>query len=130
MDGRRLRQGLRRAGRLRCPRCGEGAIFEGPFRTRETCPVCGLRFEREPGYFVGAIYLNYGVTVGIALAGYFLLDAWRAPGIGWQLALWMPFAAAFPLWAFRYSKALWLALDHLVDPSDPGSSSATPPTSR
>jgi uncharacterized protein (DUF983 family) len=91
---------------------------------RDECPVCGLRFEREPGYFVGAIYINYGVTVVIALAGYFLLDAWWAPAVGWQLALWMPFVVGFPLWAFRYSKVLWLAIDHLVDPPDPGSSSA------
>ena len=88
---------------------------------RVRCPACDLRFEREPGYFVGAIYLNYGVTVTIAVAGYFILDAWRGLGVGWQLALWMPFVAIFPLWAFRYSKALWLAVDHLVDPVEPSS---------
>ena len=29
----------------------------------------------------------------------------------------LSFAVLFPLWSFRYSKALWLALDHLVDPT-------------
>jgi hypothetical protein len=86
------------------------------------CPVCGLVFEREAGYFIGAIYINYGLTVLLALGGYFALEAWLAPSPGWQVAVWGAFAVAFPLWSFRYSKALWLALDHLVDPTDAGES--------
>src|SRR6059036_1247037 len=31
----------------------------------ERCAACGLRYEREQGYFVGAIYINYAVTVAI-----------------------------------------------------------------
>jgi hypothetical protein len=85
---------------------------------RARCATCGLPFEREAGYFVGAIYINYGVTVALALAGYFALDAWLAPPAGWQVIVWGAFVVAFPLWSFRYSKALWLALDHLVDPTD------------
>jgi uncharacterized protein (DUF983 family) len=87
------------------------------------CPVCGLTFEREAGYFIGAIYINYGLTVGLAVVGYFLLEAWLAPPTRWQVALWGAFAVLFPLWSFRYSKALWLALDHLVDPTDAGGAS-------
>ena len=94
-------------------------MFDGLYRMRARCPVCGLEFEREPGYFVGAIYINYGFTVLTALAGYFLLDGWLAPPVRWQLAIWAPFAVIFPLWAYRYSKTLWLALDHLVDPGAP-----------
>lgn len=82
------------------------------------CSDCGLRFEREPGYFVGAIYVNYGMTVAVTLAGYFALDTWLEPTVGQQLALWGAFVVLFPLWSFRYSKALWLSLDHLVDPGD------------
>lgn len=85
----------------------------------ERCPACGLRFEKEPGYFVGAIYLNYGATVMTAMGGYFLLDAWLGLDIGLQLLLWGVFVVGFPLWFFRYSKSLWLSLDHLVDPVDP-----------
>jgi uncharacterized protein (DUF983 family) len=39
---------------LRCPRCLQGQVFATLFRMHEQCPVCGLRFEREPGYFTGA----------------------------------------------------------------------------
>ena len=84
------------------------------------CPACGLVFEREAGYFIGAIYINYGLTVGLAVGGYFALEAWLAPSRGWQVAVWGAFAILFPLWSFRYSKAFWLALDHWVDPTDAG----------
>jgi len=113
-------QALRRALGLRCPRCGGAPLFAGPFRMEARCPACGLVFEREAGYFIGAIYINYGLTVLLALGGYFLLEAWLAPSPGWQVAVWGTFTVLFPLWSFRYSKALWLALDHLVDPTDSG----------
>jgi len=109
---------LSRVWRLRCPRCGEGTIFARAFRMRPACPVCGLAFEREPGYFIGAIYINYGLTVTLALAGYFALDWWRGWPATWQLAVWCPFVVVFPLWAFHYSRALWLALDQFVDPRE------------
>jgi uncharacterized protein (DUF983 family) len=120
VDLRRARRILARALALRCPRCGAGRIFEGPFRMHTRCPACQLIFEREPGYFVGAIYLNYGMTVLVVMPGYFLLDAWLAPPLGLQLALWGTFAVLFPIWFFRYSKSLWLALDFFVDPRDTG----------
>src|SRR5262249_41472051 len=92
--------------------------FAGPFRMHERCPACGLVYEREPGYFVGAIYLNYGATTLIAIAGYFAADAALGLSLRLQLLVWGAFAVGFPLWFFRYSKSLWLSLDYLVAPID------------
>jgi uncharacterized protein (DUF983 family) len=117
VDRGRLVQALSRAMGLRCPRCGRAPLFTSLFRMAPRCAVCGLLFERETGYFIGAIYINYGLTVGLAMAGYFLLQAWLAPPPIWQVVVWGAFVILFPLWSFRYSKALWLALDHLVDPT-------------
>ena len=80
------------------------------------CAFCGLRFERAQGYFVGAIYVNYGVTVIIALTGYFVLWTTTTLSTAAQLALWVPFVVLFPLWFFRYSRSLWLAVEYLVNP--------------
>lgn len=82
------------------------------------CPVCLLVFEREQGYFVGAIYVNYAVTVMIVLPGYFVLDVWAAPALFWQLVLWIPFAALFPLLFFRHSRSLWLCLEYFFNPAE------------
>lgn len=82
------------------------------------CPVCRLRWEREQGYFVGAIYLNYAATVLIVMAGYFGVSHFAGLSVGQHLGLWGAFSVVFPLWFFRYSKSLWLALDYFLDPGE------------
>jgi uncharacterized protein (DUF983 family) len=85
----------------------------------EACLECGLKFEREQGYFVGAIYVNYVATVLIAIPGYFILDAWTSISLRQQLFLWVTFGVVFPLLFFHYSRSLWLALDHWLSPAKP-----------
>ena len=106
----------RRALRLRCPRCGRAPLFRGWFTMNLVCAVCDLTFERAQGYWVGAIYVNYSVTVTIAVAGGFLL--WVRAGVDpvGQLALWIPFVVVLPLWFFRYSRSLWLGLEYGLNP--------------
>jgi len=113
------RQALARAIWLRCPRCGLARLFRGPFTMLACCPVCRLCFEREQGYFVGAIYLNYAATVLLVMVGYFSLNYLAGLSLGQQLLLWGAFSIGFPLWFFRYSKSLWLALDYFFDPDGP-----------
>jgi len=103
--------------RLRCPRCGAGGLYSKPFSMNDNCAHCGLKFEREQGYFIGAIYINYAATVAIAVPGFFLLDAFTNITINQQLALWIPFAVIFPLLFFHHSRSLWLVLDHFFNPS-------------
>ena len=103
--------------RLRCPRCGAGRLFAKPFKMHDNCAHCALKFEREQGYFVGAIYINYAATVAIAVPGFFLLDAVTDITIDQQLTLWVPFAVIFPLLFFHHSRSLWLVLDHYFNPA-------------
>jgi uncharacterized protein (DUF983 family) len=103
--------------RLKCPRCGVGALYAQPFKMLANCPDCSLKFEREQGYFVGAIYINYTATVAIAVPGFFLLDTFFGLTINQQLALWVPFAVIFPLIFFHHSRSLWLVLDHFFNPA-------------
>jgi uncharacterized protein (DUF983 family) len=109
---------LKRGARLKCPRCGLGELFQGFFSMRKDCPHCGLSCEPEMGYYVGAIYINYAFTVGIALAGYFLLDAYTDFSLKGQLILWIIFCVLFPLVFFRYSKSLWLSFDFIFNPPE------------
>jgi uncharacterized protein (DUF983 family) len=82
------------------------------------CVNCGLRFEREQGYFIGAIYVNYAVTAIIMIAGYVWLDRVLHLSLTKQLILWIAFGACFPLFFFRYARSLWLSIDHLLDPEN------------
>jgi uncharacterized protein (DUF983 family) len=113
---RRPLRTLAHAVRLRCPRCGMTPLFRGWFAMHAACDLCGFRFERAQGYFVGAIYVNYGVTATIVMTGYLLLWRYTDPPLAAQFAIWVPVAVLFPLWFFRYSRSFWLALEYLVNP--------------
>jgi uncharacterized protein (DUF983 family) len=89
-------------------------LFTGWFRMPATCEACGLRYERAQGYWVGAIYVNYGATTTLAVLGFFL--TYPAVPMAAQLLAWGAFVVVFPLWFFRYSRSLWLAVEFLVNP--------------
>jgi uncharacterized protein (DUF983 family) len=82
------------------------------------CSTCGLRYEREPGYFVGAIYVNYAITVALALGGVLALDLTVGLSLRAQLVLAVAGAALVPVAIFRYARSLWLAIDYLVSRAD------------
>lgn len=84
----------------------------------ESCAICGLRYEREQGYFVGAIYINYAVTVAVAAGTVLLLDNAIGLSLVQQLLLGVALAALVPLVFFRYSRSLWLSVDYLVTAAD------------
>lgn len=105
-----------RAARLRCPSCGRGAIFRGWFAMDEVCPACGRRFDRDPGYLLGSIYFNYGVTALLVVAMYFTMFFRDWLSDGQRLVVLSLFAIVFPMWFFRYARALWMAFDERWDP--------------
>jgi uncharacterized protein (DUF983 family) len=104
---------------LRCPRCLGGRLFKSIFAMNAACPVCGLVFEREPGYFMGAMYASYGLGIVILIPLFFLLQ--------WLLPHWPGFVIALlasllyvpltPL-VFRYSRVIWIYFDRWATPSD------------
>lgn len=75
-----------------------------------------MLLEREQGYYVGAIYVNYAATVGITVAGFLLLDAYTDLDVTTQIVMWSLFGIAFPLFFFRYSRSLWLSIEYCFNP--------------
>ena len=118
MDARRIGSIIGRGLHLRCPRCGVGPLFRGFFSMYPDCPSCDLKYEREQGYFVGAIYINYAATAIIMIAGFFWLDRFITLSLAQQLIFWSSFGIGFPLLFFRYSRSLWLSLDYILNPED------------
>jgi uncharacterized protein (DUF983 family) len=55
----------------KCPRCHKGNFFENnnPYNLKKFdkmhkhCPVCNEDFERETGYYYGAMFASYALTV-------------------------------------------------------------------
>jgi uncharacterized protein (DUF983 family) len=121
---RRIARVLRHGFAARCPACGRGRVFAHGVETEAACGVCGWRFERCPGHWVGGNEINVLATFPAGIAAYAV--AVLAFGAG-ALALGLATAAtvAFSLAFYRSSRGLYFALDYLIDPSaDP----APPPS--
>ena len=104
-----------------CPRCRRGRIFRRSIfhifpRMHERCLECGLRFEREGGYFLGAMYFSYALgTAAISLLALIVwaITSWELPkdvAVGFLL-----FLPAVPLVTF-FSRVLWIYFDQSIDP--------------
>ncbi|MFM7107763.1 MAG: DUF983 domain-containing protein [Planctomycetaceae bacterium] len=104
-----------RALALRCPRCGHGRLFRGWFRMHADCAACGASFAREPGFYLGSIYLNYGVTVIVTGALYAALAGGCGVAPEAALAACLVVAVVLPVVFFRHARSLLLAIDGTVN---------------
>jgi len=60
----------------KCPHCRKGDIFQFPLSKslskfnvmNECCPNCEVRLEPEPGFYQGAMYVGYAITVACIVA--------------------------------------------------------------
>jgi uncharacterized protein (DUF983 family) len=97
----------------RCARCGSGHLFKHYFTMVEDCPRCGLHFEREPGYFAGALAINI-MAVGALFAIVFIaLLAVTIPDVPVVelLIVLVPIAGFGPILFYPFSKTIWVAVD-------------------
>ena len=109
---------VKNAIRLRCPRCGGDKLFARRFTMTSKCAACNLDIAKQPGYYLGSTYINYGVTTVLLMVSYVSLRF----GAGYSSATLIPpfviFLVLFPLLFFRHARALWLAMDTLIDRPD------------
>lgn len=105
-----------RALRLKCPACGRAPIFRGWFAMHDACQACGRRFNRDAGYLLGSIYFNYGVTALLVTILYFAMFFGEMLTDTQRLIVLTAFGILFPMWFFRYARALWIAFDEHWDP--------------
>jgi uncharacterized protein (DUF983 family) len=110
--------------RARCPRCRRGRVFKGLLEMNDPCPECGLLFQREEGYFLGAMYVSYVLGCAIVGVAFFVAQAlW--PEVPAMLLCFALLAGYIPLmpWIYRYSRVIWLHFDQLMSPNDSGAGS-------
>ncbi|MDU0371969.1 DUF983 domain-containing protein [Hymenobacter endophyticus] len=103
---------------LRCPRCHQGPLFSYPayYITKyammpDACPVCAQRYEPEPGFYWGAMFVSYAFSVACFVVGglisYFLLND---PDVWVYMLVVTGFVLATAPAALRYSRAIMLYL--------------------
>jgi len=84
------------------------------------CSHCGFRFEREPGFFIGAYFVNLAITEGLLFAvviGFlFAKNADNDVGVFWPLVIGGLFAVVTPLIFYPWSRTIWSAIDLAMTP--------------
>lgn len=103
--------------RLRCPHCFKGAVFYGVWQMHERCAVCGIVYEREQGFFMNAIFFGYVLGFLAILPLNIVLYIYEARPIWFLIGTIALLTLISPL-VFRYSRALWMHLDEMMDPRE------------
>ena len=110
-------QVLFRGLRLRCPRCGQGPLFASWNHLSETCPVCGLEFERRLGDTWFFMYMSTAGLSGVLVVAMFLIR----PRVVWIVQLLVCLAAIAVIGlSLPYRKGIAVALDYWVEGDDSG----------
>lgn len=102
-----------------CPRCRAGKIYRRALTMHERCPVCDLKYEREQGYFLGAMGVSYVLglsvlTLVLVVLSYGVFPEWPA-----YKALLPTLAIYLPMLPFitRASRILWIHFDRTIGPA-------------
>jgi uncharacterized protein (DUF983 family) len=97
----------------RCPRCGAKGVFANWAAMKEFCPTCGFKFEREPGYWVGALIINMAMALFV-----FLVTMVGGMALFWPDVPWNALSAAVigvmlvvPVAFYPWSKSIWMAIE-------------------
>ena len=88
-------------------------MFAGQFTMNATCPVCGHRFEREQGFFQGAMYVSWVLGVMYLAVLGVLAQLLLVPrvGIAWAVACVVAIHVLCIPAVFRYSRVIWAHLN-------------------
>ena len=102
--------------KLKCPRCHEGDLYltQNAYNLKDFdkmhkyCLSCSQKYDIEPGFYLGAMYVSYILTVFVsgisALVLFFLFKINIALIVGFNLALLLFLAPV----VFRFSRAVWI----------------------
>lgn len=82
----------------------------------ENCPRCGLHFERESGYWAGALAINIIVAGGLFAVVFVALVAATIPKIPVVplLLVLVPIVLIVPIAYYPFSKTVWMAVDRAI----------------
>ncbi len=108
---------LKKIYQQKCPSCGIDEVFESKGnvflfkipKMKAKCNHCGFRFEKEPGYFTGAMYVSYGLAIleMIIVAAIMLLFSLSIDYLIYPVALVVVLLYQFN---FKMSRIIWMYL--------------------
>lgn len=66
--------------KAKCPTCGQGDMFKDPNpyniynfdKMNRYCSNCNMDFENETGFYFGAMYMSYGLCIGLSVMNFII----------------------------------------------------------
>jgi uncharacterized protein (DUF983 family) len=110
----------------KCPVCHKGDVYYSKqiYNIREfdkmhtNCSVCGHKYEIENGFFYGAMYVSYAITVAFSVA-FFLLTHWFWPSpeyYNYIINIVVGIVVIAPI-TYRGSRLIWMNLFSKYNPN-------------
>ncbi|OFY89160.1 MAG: hypothetical protein A3K10_14020 [Bacteroidetes bacterium RIFCSPLOWO2_12_FULL_31_6] len=104
--------------KLKCPKCHEGDLFvnkntyqyKGFFNMPNRCAKCNQDFQIETGFYYGAMYSSYIITVVINALLFLLFNLFFEYNLGMFLIVDAIVLLVTMPYVFKVSRAVWLAL--------------------
>ncbi len=64
----------------KCPKCHEELMYQEKnayklsttLKLNDNCSSCGLKYQIEPAFFYGSMYVSYGVGIAFAVAAFII----------------------------------------------------------
>ncbi len=99
---------------LRCPNCEQGKLFSGgSFEMNQTCPNCGVRFERQSGESLGGMMINLVTAELLTIGGWILTEVlFDFPWVP-VLAFWVAFNILFCIAFYRSARGIWVSISYM-----------------
>jgi uncharacterized protein (DUF983 family) len=106
--------------RQRCPVCLRGRVFTSIFGMHTYCPACGVKYERETGYFLNSMFIGYTTGFLVLAPTAILLYLLNVSILLFSVVIVVETALLTPL-IFRYARLSWMHADQVLDPRRPES---------
>ena len=102
----------------KCPRCHQGNFFNfnNPYnlsnfyKMDKVCKSCGEKYEREPGFYFGAMFVSYALNVAWFVAAWVatLIFLPKDTNIYLLAAIIIGFGILMAPLTFRLSRLIWI----------------------
>ena len=99
-----------------CPRCQKESMYKDQnllhitncIKMNENCSHCGLKYQIEPSFFYGAMYVSYGLNVAVGIAAFIITSVIFKMELKWAfISIIGSLLVFFPI-VMRFSRSIYI----------------------
>nr|WP_315175678.1 DUF983 domain-containing protein [uncultured Flavobacterium sp.] len=110
-----------------CPKCQYESMYEDKnplnlskvLKMNETCSHCGLRYQIEPSFFYGSMYVSYALNVAVGVAAFIISYVIFSTSIKNSFFIIIASLLVLFPWVLRWSRNIYINLFVSYDPKSP-----------